>query len=274
MRNIEYSLLDRVGQVVVMAMICLGLVVMLAPVAMTIILSFSDRFVFPPSGFTLHWYANFLSRPEFIEGLKVSLVLAAATVLTSTALGIGIALAITRHTFPGRAALNLLFLSPITLPRVAIGVAILLFFVAIDVRGAPLRLFVLHVVLTCPYVVAVIGSSLQGVDPTLEQAALNLGAPPLEAFRKVTLPLIRPAIVTSVLFAFVVSFDEVTASIFVTDARTITFPVALFSYLARSAVDPTVAAGSSFMLVFVAGIVIALARYVGLARALGIWRAP
>jgi putative spermidine/putrescine transport system permease protein len=161
-------------------------------------------------------------------------------------------------------------LSPIVLPRVAVGVALFLFFVTVAVRGTLLRLLVLHLLITCPYVIAAVTASLQGIPLSFEEAAMNLGASPLETFRRVTLPLMQPGIVAGAIFAFVVSFDEVTASVFLTDAHTTTFPVALFLYLARGTIDPTVAAASSFMLLSVAFVGLLLARYVGLARALGV----
>src|SRR5262249_1279011 len=101
---------------------------MLAPVVMTVILSFSTTFNFPPNRFTLQWYGNVGSQPEFIRGLRTSLVLAAITAVVSTMLGTGIALTLTRQSFRGRTILNSLFISPIMLPRVAIGVALFLFF--------------------------------------------------------------------------------------------------------------------------------------------------
>src|SRR5215472_12970985 len=192
---------------------------MLAPIITTIGLSFGTTLAFPPSELTLDWYANFLSREDFMDGLKTSVTLALFTVVVATTLGTGISLSLTRHAFRGRSALNFLLLSPVAVPRVASGVALFLLFIAIGVRTAPLRLFVVHVLLACPFVVAVVTASLQGLDPRLEEAAMSLGASPWETFRRVTLPLIRPGIVTGAIFAFITSFDEVTASVFLIDVR-------------------------------------------------------
>lgn len=264
---------DRAARTLAAVFIAIGLLVMLAPVAMTIVLSFSTTFTFPPDRLTLQWYENFVSHPEFMAGLRVSLVLAAASAVASTTLGTGIALTLVRQAFRGRAVVNFFFISPIVLPRVAVGVALfLLFLMTPQTTGTLVRLFVLHLIVTCPYVIAAVSASLQGLDRRYEEAAMNLGAPPVETFWKVTLPLIRPGIVAGLIFAFVVSFDEVTASVFLSDAKTVTFPVALFFYLVRGQLDPTVAAASSFMLVAVAAVGLLLARYVGLARALGVAR--
>jgi putative spermidine/putrescine transport system permease protein len=205
-----------------------------------------------------------------MDGLRVSVLLGLSTMLMALVLGTGVALTLTRSDLRGKGLLHSFFLSPILLPKVAIGVALFLFFVLARIPGTLLRLFVLHTIITCPYVIAAVTASLQGINPTLEEAAMNLGAAPLDTFRSVTLPLIRPGIVAGAIFGFVVSFDEVTASIFLTDAKTTTFPVALFSYLARGALDPTVAAASSFMLISVSVVGAILARSVGLTRALGV----
>jgi putative spermidine/putrescine transport system permease protein len=269
---VEYSLLDRLGRLVTRALLLVGLVVMLSPILSTLMLSLGEDFSIPPTSLTLRWYANFLARREFLEGLQVSLLLGLWSVVVATVLATGVAFTLTRHSFRGRAAINFLVMSPITMPKVAIGVALFLFFLAINFRGASVRLGVVHLILTFPYVFGVVMASMQGVDPAYEQAAANLGASPWETFRRITLPLIRPGLVAGGIFAFVVSFDEVTASVFLTDARTVTFPVVLFSYLAQGTLDPTVAAASSFMFLFVGVLVVVLTRQIGLARALGVGR--
>jgi putative spermidine/putrescine transport system permease protein len=268
------SLLDRVGGVVGATVIGLGVFVLLAPIIVTVALSFGETVTFPPTSLTLRWYQNFLGDEDFIDGLRVSVVLALATVATSTLVGTATALALTRHRFPGRAILNFGFLSPILLPKAAIGVSVFLFFIAVGARSAPARLLVAHTLLATPYVIAVVTASIHGIDRSLEQASMNLGASPWQTFRRVTLPLIRPGIVTGAIIGFITSFDEVTASVFLIDVHTKTFPVVLFSYLSRGAIDGTIAAASSFMLLFVMVIVSVLAWYVGLARALGVIRQP
>lgn len=264
------SRLDRIGRFGVRILLVFGTLALLAPVVTTVLLSFSETFSFPPRGFTTRWYENFLAREAFLDGLIVSLGLAAATVVGSTVIGVGFAVAATQREFRGRGVLDFLIASPITIPRVALGVSVFLYFVTIGWRGAPARLLVLHLIMTCPYVVAAVAASLRGIDPSLREASMNLGASQVETFRRITLPLIRPGIVAGAVFAMVVSFDEVTASVFLTDARTVTFPVVLFSYLARGDVEPTVAAASSFMLIFVVIAVLIMGRFAGFSRVLGL----
>jgi len=268
----EYSILDNVGRKLV-ALVRLGVIcILVAPLLVTVLLSLSKSFTFPPSGFTFGWYLNFLDRPEFIRGLTTSIVLAASTVIVSTAIGSGLAFVLVRHAFKGTGLLKGLVLSPVSLPRIACGVSLFLLFVNIGVTGAFLELLALHVIITCPYVVSVLSASLAGVDESLEQASMNLGANRYQTFLRVTLPLIRPGLVAAAIFAFVVSFDEVTASTFLVDAHTTTYPVVLFSYMERGGLDPTVAAGTSILLAPLLVLMFILDRYVGLGRALGIWR--
>jgi putative spermidine/putrescine transport system permease protein len=274
MNHSDASLLDRFGGLFAAALVAVGVGVLIAPIVVTIALSFGETVAFPPSSLTLRWYQNVLGREDFVDGLKVSFALALATVATSTVIGTATALALARHRFRGGAALNFGFLSPILLPKAAIGVAVFLFFIAIGARSALARLLIAHTLLATPYVFAVMTASIHGIDRSLENAAMNLGASPFETFKRVTLPLIRPGIVTGAIIGFITSFDEVTASVFLIDVRTKTFPVVLFSYLSRGAIDGTIAAASSLMLLFVMAIVSGLAWYVGLARALGVLRQP
>jgi putative spermidine/putrescine transport system permease protein len=261
---------DRIFRWLGIAIAALGLLVLSAPIVLNILISFSETFTFPPRGFTTQWYENFLSRPEFMDGLQVSLVLAIGSALIASVIGLAASVVLVRYRFRGASGIRALLLSPVTLPRVALGISLFLFLeVVLSIRGAIPRLILLHLVLTTPYVISATSASLAGLDPSLEQAALGLGANRWEAFRRVTLPLARPGIVAGAIFAFVVSFDEVTASVFLTDARTSTFPVVLFAYVARGVQDPTIAAASTFMLLVVGTAVVLLGRLVGLGRALG-----
>lgn len=270
--RIRYSRGDNLAATLTAVLIGLGVLVMIAPIAITVVLSFSETFAFPPTGLTLKWYANFLGRRDFTDGLALSVALAVFTGLVATAVGTAAAVTLASTRFKGRSAVHGLLLSPISVPRVGVGIAIFLLFVGIGVKSAPLRLAVVHVLLAIPYVIVVVYASVQAVDKRLVQAAMNLGATPWEAFRRVTLPLIRPGVVAGALFAFIVSFDEVTASVFLIDARTETFPVVLFSYLAKGTTDPTIAAASSFMLIVVLVLVAIISKSVGLSRALGVFR--
>jgi putative spermidine/putrescine transport system permease protein len=269
---LNYSLGDYFARTVVWIVRASVLVVVCAPIVITVVLSFSTSFTFPPEGFTVSWYRTFLSQPSFASGLTTSVLLAACTVAVSIAVGTGLALVLVRRRFRGAPILTSLVLSPLAIPRIAVGVSLLLFFVNLGVTGAFRQLLLLHVIITTPYVLGVVTASLQGMDESVERAAMNLGAGRLETFRRVTLPLIKPGLVAGAIFCVVVSLDEVTASTFLVDAHTTTYPVVLFSYMERGGLDPTVAAASAILLVPVLVLIVLLDRYVGLGRALGVWR--
>jgi putative spermidine/putrescine transport system permease protein len=263
---------DRLAHWLLHLIRVLVLAVVAAPIVATVVLSFSSSFTFPPTGWTLHWYRQFFGQSEFVDGLKTSLLLATATVCLVVVLGTGLAYVLTRYRPPGSGLISGLVMSPLAVPRIACGVSLLLFFIRIGVTGAFRELLLLHVIVAMPFVVGVIGASLRGIDPNIEHAAMNLGANRFETFRRITLPLVRPGLIAAGIFAFVVSLDEVTASTFLVDAHTTTFPVVLFAYMERGGIDPTVAAASTIFLVPVLALMVILERYVGLGRALGIRR--
>lgn len=263
---------DRIFRVITTLMLVFMLVVVIAPIATTVLLSFSSSLSLPPQSYTLSWYSDFFADPKFTNSLLFSLALAVFTSLTATAFGTGLALVLVRRKFYGRLALGFVVSSAYSLPRVATGIALFLFFLSVGIASVPARLLIAHTVIALPYVLTVVSASLVGLNRRVEEAAMNLGASGWETFRRVTLPVIRPGIVAGAIFAFVASFEEVTASIFLVDGRTTTFPVVLFAYMYRGGIDPTIAAASSLMLTLVVVVVILLARTVGLSRALGIWR--
>jgi putative spermidine/putrescine transport system permease protein len=263
---------DRVFRIVVNVMLVVMLLVVITPEVITVTLSFSSSLALPPAGFTTGWYEEFFQEPKFTRSLFFSLGLAVVTAVIATVLGTGLALVLVRRRFYGRALISFVVSSAYSLPRVATGIALFLFFVALGLVNVPARLLLAHTVIALPYVLSVVSASLVGLDRRLEEAAMNLGASTWETFRRVTLPIIRPGIAAGAIFAFVASFEEVTASVFLVDGRTTTFPVVLFAFMYRNGIDPTIAAASSLMLTLVVVVVLLLARTVGLSRALGIWR--
>lgn len=263
---------DRMARIVVKLMLVLMLLITAIPIATTVMLSFSTSLSLPPQNYTLSWYEDFFARREFTDSLIFSLGLATATSCIATVLGTGIAVVVVRRRFYGRLALSFIISSAYSLPRVAIGIALFLFFIATGIASVPVRLLLAHTVIALPFVLSVVSANLVGMDRMLEEAAMNLGANAFETFRRVTLPVIRSGVVAGAIFAFVASFEEVTASVFLVDGDTTTFPVVLFAYMYRGGIDPTIAAASSLMLALVVVVVLILARSVGLSRVLGIWR--
>lgn len=244
-------------------------VFLLAPLVVIVAVSVNSGDVaqFPPTGLSLRWYGRALHSDLFRNALINSVMLATASALASCIIGTAAALALTRLRVPGKALLQALLLSPLVVPGIVLGIALLAAFAAIDFHNAPWRLFLAHILLTLPYSIRTVMSSLQRMDPLLEQAAETLGASGWRVFVHVTLPLIRPGVLAGALFAFVMSFDDVPISIFLADASTTTLPLAIISYLEYN-FDPSVAAISSIFIIVMLPLALLLERVAGLRRVL------
>lgn len=223
---------------------------------------------FPPEGFSLQWYAKILDRPEFIESFWVSLKLAAVTAVLATLIGTLAAFALHKYKPPGSGALKALLLSPLTVPSLIIGISALLFFTRIGLAGTFAGLLLSHILISVPYVVRLVLTGLSSFDYTLERAAAILGAHPVRTFWDITLPVIRPAIFSGMVFAFLTSFDNVTVSLFLISPSTTTLPMAIFNYMQES-LTPLVASISSIMILLSLVFIFLLERVYGLDRLFG-----
>jgi len=204
---------------------------LMVPLAAIVATSFTtlSYVTFPPKGFTLRWYGEALHKQEFLGSFVLSLEIALVTAVLATMLGAPVAVALVRYRFPGRDLVNAFFMSPLILPTVVIGIALLQFYNQIRIGSTAASLVLGHVIVTTPYAIRLIAASLTGLDPSIERAARNLGAPPLRAFRLATLPLIRPGLLAGAVFAFITSFDNVTISIFLATPRMVTLPVRIYN---------------------------------------------
>jgi putative spermidine/putrescine transport system permease protein len=204
---------------------------LLLPLVVIVMTSFTTLgyVSFPPQGFTLKWYGEALRKTEFLDSFSLSLTVAVITAGLATILGTPVAVAVVRYRFPGRELVNAFFMSPLVLPTVVIGIALLQFYNRIGLGATPASLILGHVIITTPYAIRLVAASLTGLDPAIERAARNLGAAPLLAFAKITLPLIAPGIAAGAIFAFVTSFDNVTISVFLATPRMVTLPVRIYN---------------------------------------------
>lgn len=203
-----------------------------APIVILLIFSFnnSDIPTFPLSGFTLHWYRQFLGNSELQGALETSAIVAALSSLGAVVLGVLSSIALTRRRFRGRAGVSALLLSPLVIPYLVFGVSLLLLFHTLGIPRSILTVVIGHMVITLPYTILVLLPRLQQIDVSLEEAAYDLGASRLRSFRSITLPLILPALLSAFLIAFTTSFDEYAVASFVVGSRT-TFPIYLYSAL-------------------------------------------
>jgi putative spermidine/putrescine transport system permease protein len=206
--------------------------VLLAPLLVILATSFTTLayVAFPPVGFTLNWYVEALNRWEFVQSFYLSVEIALPTAVITTALGLPAAVGIVRYRFPGRDLANAFLLSPLILPTIVIGIAILQFYNRLSVGSTFAGLILGHVVITLPYAVRLIASGITGLDPNVEWAAQSLGAAPIGAFMRVTVPVVFPAILAGAIFAFITSFDDVTMSLFLATPQMVTLPVRIFAF--------------------------------------------
>ena len=241
----------------------------LAPLVVICLVAFTpeNTLSMPWNGFSLRWFEAIFAHPDFVASFRNSLWLATLSATLAVLLAVPAALAIDRMTFPGRDALNALFLSPLIIPHLVLGVAILRLFALLGATGSFSWLVASHIIIVTPYVMRLVLASLSGLDRSVEAAALTLGAPPQTVFLRVTAPMILPGMTGGWLLAFINSFDELTMSIFVTSPQTVTLPVRMYMYATES-IDPMMAAVSALMIALTAVAMLVLDRMFGLDKIL------
>ena len=244
-------------------------VFLLAPLVCIIIVSFNAEPVqsFPPSAWSTHWYVAALQNAGFVSSALTSALLAAAATLVATPLGVLAAVGLWSSRWRWKPALEAFFVAPVIVPGLVAGISLLVVLAAIDVREAKVRLLVGHILIVLPYVIRTTLASLSQLDRSLTEAADTLGASPVQTFFRIIVPLIAPGVVAGMVFGFILSFDDVNVSLFLVDARTVTLPISIMSYLQYS-FDPSVAAISSMLILLTFALAIVLERGFGLARLL------
>jgi putative spermidine/putrescine transport system permease protein len=240
---------------------------LLVPLLIVIGISFSPsyRMSFPPEGLSLRWFKYILDQKEFTQSFYVSVVVAFFASLMALAMGILASLAIVRYQFRGKTVVENIFMMPIILPTVVTGVAMLQFFSTIGYQNFWMRLILGHLVITIPYTIRAISASLYGFNRRLEEASLIMGANRLQTFKNILLPLIKPGIIAGALLAFIISFDNVTVSLFLLGAKTVTLPVRIMLYLDWT-FNPSVAAISTVLILLTIITIIIAEKIVGLAN--------
>ncbi|UFN49735.1 ABC transporter permease [Roseomonas sp. OT10] len=238
---------------------------LLLPVAIVLLFALNPEpfIAFPPSGFSLRWYAKFLTSRDFMGAFGLSLGLGVATVILAGSIGTLAALAIARGNLPGRHALTAVFLSPLVLPGLLTGFAMFQLVMVLGVGRNTWVLLAGHTVVAIPYVMRTVLAVLANADRSIEEAARGLGATPSVVFREVTLPLIRPGVIAGGLFAFITSFDQFPVSLFLVAPGSETLPITMFNYL-RFDFDGTIAAASTVSVALAVLLVLAIERTVGL----------
>ncbi|MDR2133065.1 MAG: ABC transporter permease [Clostridiales Family XIII bacterium] len=228
-----------------------ALLFLVLPILIVVPMSFNGENVlrFPPTDFSLKWYEVFFSSSKWINATLVSIKIALGVTGLSCAVGILASIGLSQKIMRGSRGLKLLLMAPIMLPSVIVAISMYLVFGQWKIVGTFSAIVLAHTCLALPFVVTLISASLSGLDPRLYDAARSLGAGHFTAIVKVVLPLIKPAIFSSMLFSFITSFDESVLVLFITKTKTLTLPRMIYAEL-RYSISPALAAVSS-LLIFV-----------------------
>ena len=237
-------------------------VFLFAPIVVLIIFSFNDsRRNFQWRGFTLEWYPTVFANEQLLDALVVTLQIALVAVTVSTVLGTLLGLALARRRFRGKAPTETLLLIPMVTPEIVMGLSLLIFFSeALQSRGGFWQLSIAHITFCVSYVAIVVRARAAGMDPRLEEAARDLGASAIGAFRYVTLPLIAPAIISGALLAFALSFDDYVVSAFNAGVGSSTLPLYIYGKV-KFGVTPEINAISTIIVAVTAVVILAAWRF-------------
>jgi putative spermidine/putrescine transport system permease protein len=239
----------------------------LAPIVIVCVVAFTPEgyLSLPTNGFSLRWFRAIADYPEFVRAFRDSLWLAALSSTIAVLFAVPAALAVARYRFTGREAVLAFFMSPLMIPHVVLGIAFLRFFTTIGIGGTFAGLMLSHIVIVMPFALRLVLAASTGMDRAIEHAAISLGASPFTLFRRVTLPLILPGVVSGWVLAFITSFDEVTMTVFIASPSTTTLPVRMFLYI-QDNIDPLVTSVSAALIFLTAIVMIILDRLYGLDR--------
>lgn len=245
----------------------LFLVFVALPILVVVAVSFSeDAFItFPIRGWSLKWYQRMYEYAPFMNGLLVSLQLAAASAIVGALLGVPAALAVARSRNKGIQALSVLLLSPISIPAIVLGFSLLYFLSALSMGIGFPALLIAHSVVAIPYISRTVLSVYRSLPPNFEESAIMLGASRASTLWHVTLPLLRPGIFAGMLFAVLISLDNLPLSLFFASAQTNTLPVIMLSFL-QNQFDPSVAAIATVQMLLAVGALFAADRVFGIGR--------
>jgi putative spermidine/putrescine transport system permease protein len=242
---------EKIGYWALRIFVGLVLLFLIAPILAIMPLSFSSDtyFSYPLPGLSLKWYEEFFTNERWYGSLRLSLILATCTTILATTLGTLAALGISRGNLPFRATLMAVLISPMIVPVIISALGMFFFYSSIGLTGTIPGLILAHTALATPFVVITVTATLSSFDKTLMRAGESLGATPTWTFYKVVMPLILPGMISGALFAFVTSFDEVIAVIFIAGPEQRTLPRQMFSGI-REQISPTITAAASVLIVF------------------------
>ncbi|WP_167578060.1 ABC transporter permease [Ammoniphilus sp. YIM 78166] len=257
----------RIFQGLFIAVNILIFIYLIAPIVVLVGAAFNAEayMAFPPKSFSLHWFQVVMNDPAFMNALWVSIQLGIAASLLALMIGTMTAYGVERLPSRWRNGMNAFLNSPLQIPTIVLGIALFQLFKGMGIALSFTTLLLGHIILCMPYVVRTVGASLYRFDRSVEEAALTLGASPPVVFWKITLPLLRPALLASAIFGFVVSFGNLAISMFLTSSRITTLPIQMFGYVQFSP-DPRIAAISVVVIFVTVCIMYLTEKLVGLDR--------
>ena len=242
---------------------------LLAPIIVVLIISFDTRqyLAFPPESLSFGSYAKVFANAKFISAFWRSLGIGLLVGFVSIFAGLLLSLALSRHEFRGKSAINFLILAPFLVPHIVLAVGVMLVLGPLGLLDSYAGIFLAHLGITTPYTVRTITMSLMAVDRRIEEAARVHGASPAMVLWRITLPLVRPGLIAGAVIAFLISFDEATISLFIVSVKSSTLPTEIYHYLEYST-DPQIAALSVILILISVIVVVAVERLIGLRKVL------
>ena len=228
---------------------------MFLPVAVVVLLSFnsSEFGAFPMSGLSFRWFVELANNEAILRAFRTSMILGALTAPISTTIGVLASLALIRYKVPGQNLISTILIAPILVPEVVLAVALLLFLNALSINKSFALLLAGHVIFTLPFVILVVQARLVSIRRDVEEAAMSLGANPVQTFFSITLPLLLPAVLAGGLFAFTISFDDITGTLFWKPGGVETVPTQIFAML-RNSISPEINALGTVMIALTVGL--------------------
>ena len=238
----------------------------LAPMIIIVAVSFnpSAAITFPPEGFSLKWYQNiFTGHTDFVTGFANSIKIAVIATIFDIFIGVFASLSVTKYNFKGKSLLVSFFTSPMFIPSISFAFVLMRTTASIKMFTPFTKILIGHIVIILPYIIRNTMSVLINFNWTLEDAAASLGVNPRQVFFKITLPLIKPGIISGAMLAFLYSFDEAVISSFLTSAKFTTMPIQIINYM-EFQFDPTVAAIATILMASSLIIMLVINKLVGL----------
>lgn len=218
---------------------------------------------FPPKGFSLQWFAKVFSSKAFVSSMSTSFMISFIATLLALIIGIPAAYGLSRYNFKGKGAIKSFFFSPLIIPGIVVGFSLFQFLLVQLGLSVYISLFIGHTLVIIPYIIRVVGASLELFDYSIEEAAISLGCRRATTFFKIVLPNITSGVMAAFMLAFINSFNNVPVSIFLSGPGVSTLPITMMNYVEYN-YDPTVSALSVMLMIMTVVIMYILEKTLGL----------